>query len=60
MDDHIWTEVKNFTKCLIQMWAARGQSCIFMESAVHVRRCGAAARAPAHELWLISLMIMSS
>ena len=38
VDDHIWVEVKNFTKCLIQMFAARGQSCIFMETAVHVRR----------------------
>jgi hypothetical protein len=50
VDDHIWTEVKNFTKCMVQMWAARGQSCIFMESAVHVRRCGVASGQG--DLWL--------
>lgn len=38
VDDHVWIEVKNFTKCLIQMYAARGQQIMFMETAMNVRR----------------------
>ncbi len=36
VDDHVWVEVKNFIKCLIQMFSSRGQQCIFMETAMHV------------------------
>ncbi|GAX76750.1 hypothetical protein CEUSTIGMA_g4197.t1 [Chlamydomonas eustigma] len=37
VDDHVWTEVKNFMKCLIQMFGARGQQCVFFETATNVR-----------------------
>eukprot|EP00955_Chlamydomonas_euryale_P076408 362644-Chlamydomonas_euryale.AAC.2 len=42
-DDHAWLEARNFIKCLIQMFAARGQACLFLETAVGVRGGGAAA-----------------
>eukprot|EP00798_Chlamydomonas_sp_ICE-L_P003126 gene3126-13138_t len=37
VDDTVWTEVKNFIKCLIQMFAAQGQHCLFIETAMHLR-----------------------
>jgi len=37
VDDTVWTEVKNFIKCLIQMFAAQGKGVIFTETAMHLR-----------------------
>lgn len=34
MDDAAWTEVRNFQKCLIQMYMAQGLDVLFMETAM--------------------------
>ena len=36
VDDATWTEVRNFQKCLIQMYMAQGKEVIFMETAMHL------------------------
>ncbi|KAK9827469.1 hypothetical protein WJX74_004333 [Apatococcus lobatus] len=37
VDDHVWTEIRNFKKCLFQMFAAEGQYVIFMETAMQLQ-----------------------
>lgn len=37
-DDDEWEEIRNFMKCLVQMFDARGQSVIFFEDASRPRR----------------------
>jgi len=34
-DEAAWTEVRNFKKCLLRMFAAQGMECVFMETAAH-------------------------
>lgn len=34
VDEHIWTELRNFKKCLLQMHMAQGMDVIFMETAM--------------------------
>ncbi|KAL3152781.1 hypothetical protein ABBQ38_012367 [Trebouxia sp. C0009 RCD-2024] len=43
VDDHIWTELRNFKKCLLQMHMAQGMDVIFMETAMRLSdaRCHA-------------------
>jgi hypothetical protein len=36
VDDASWTEVRNFQKCLIQMFMAQGREVIFMETAMRL------------------------
>lgn len=36
VDDSVWTEIRNFKKCLLQMHAAGGRSCVFYETALGV------------------------
>lgn len=35
-DDVAWTEMRNFKKCLLQMFAAQGKECIFMETFINL------------------------
>ena len=34
VDEDVWEEIRNFKKCLLKMFAARGQEPIFLETAV--------------------------
>jgi hypothetical protein len=36
VDDATWTEVRNFQKCLIQMFMAEGKEVLFMETAMNL------------------------
>ncbi|KAA6426795.1 MAG: nucleic acid binding [Trebouxia sp. A1-2] len=36
VDEHIWTELRNFKKCLLQMHMAQGTDVIFMETAMRL------------------------
>ncbi|KAI8331634.1 CwfJ C-terminus 1-domain-containing protein-like protein [Blakeslea trispora] len=36
-DDDVWTEVRNFQKCLMKMFHAQNKGCIFMETVTNVR-----------------------
>ncbi|KAL0044021.1 hypothetical protein WJX82_003090 [Trebouxia sp. C0006] len=36
VDEHIWTELRNFKKCLLQMHMAQGMDVIFMETAMRL------------------------
>ncbi|KAI8048599.1 CwfJ C-terminus 1-domain-containing protein-like protein [Gilbertella persicaria] len=36
-DDDVWTEVRNFQKCLMKMFHAQNKGCIFMETVVNLR-----------------------
>ncbi len=38
VDDATWTEVRNFQKCLIQMFMAQGKEVLFLETATHLQR----------------------
>lgn len=59
-DDDVWSEIRNFKKCLIMMFAAQGRDVIFLESAIKLKQQhhaiveaiplpgGKAAQAPAY------------
>uniref|UniRef100_A0A061SMS2 CwfJ-like protein n=1 Tax=Tetraselmis sp. GSL018 TaxID=582737 RepID=A0A061SMS2_9CHLO len=32
-DDHVWTEIRNFKKCLLQMFRSQGKDVVFLECA---------------------------
>eukprot|EP00884_Botryococcus_braunii_P013106 jgi/Botrbrau1/21797/Bobra.0190s0022.1 len=36
-DDLVWTEIRNFKKCLLQLFAAQGKGVIFMETALRLQ-----------------------
>ncbi|DBA83040.1 TPA: hypothetical protein ACH3X1_006813 [Trebouxia sp. C0004] len=36
VDEHIWTELRNFKKCLLQMHMAQGMDVVFMETAMRL------------------------
>ncbi|GAB4814505.1 hypothetical protein N2152v2_001551 [Parachlorella kessleri] len=36
VDEAVWTELRNFKKCLIQMFMQQGLDCIFLETAVQL------------------------
>eukprot|EP00747_Dinoflagellata_sp_TGD_P069023 gnl/TRDRNA2_/TRDRNA2_155956_c1_seq1.p1 gnl/TRDRNA2_/TRDRNA2_155956_c1~~gnl/TRDRNA2_/TRDRNA2_155956_c1_seq1.p1 ORF type:complete len:499 (+),score=83.51 gnl/TRDRNA2_/TRDRNA2_155956_c1_seq1:123-1499(+) len=38
LDEGAWEEVRNFKKCLVRMFAKRGQAPVFMETAMHLDR----------------------
>jgi hypothetical protein len=46
VDDATWTEVRNFQKCLIQMFMAEGKEVLFMETAMNLGTGEAS-----HPLW---------
>ncbi|KAI8049084.1 CwfJ C-terminus 1-domain-containing protein-like protein [Syncephalis plumigaleata] len=35
-EDDVWTEVRNFMKCLLRMFHAEGRGCLFMETVVNL------------------------
>jgi hypothetical protein len=35
-DDHVWTEIRNFKKCLLQMFSSQGRDVVFLENAMHL------------------------
>lgn len=36
-DDDVWTEIRNFQKCLMKMFHEKGQGVIFMETVINLR-----------------------
>ncbi|KAI8981042.1 CwfJ C-terminus 1-domain-containing protein-like protein [Pilobolus umbonatus] len=36
-DDDVWTEIRNFQKCLMKMFHAQGKGVVFMETVVQIR-----------------------
>ncbi|KAK9823428.1 hypothetical protein WJX72_002672 [[Myrmecia] bisecta] len=36
VDEHVWTEMRNFKKCLLQMFMAQGKEVIFLETAMQL------------------------
>ena len=38
MDEDVWSEVQDFRRALVKMFAARGEDCIFMETAMGFRK----------------------
>jgi hypothetical protein len=35
-EDDVWTEVRNFMKCLLRMFHAEGRGCLFMETIINL------------------------
>ncbi|RKP04631.1 CwfJ C-terminus 1-domain-containing protein-like protein, partial [Thamnocephalis sphaerospora] len=36
-EDDVWTEVRNFMKCLLIMFHAQGRGCLFMETVLNLK-----------------------
>ena len=36
VDEDVWEEIRNFKKCLVQMFVAQGKECCFIETAMHL------------------------